>query len=264
MVELQPPKPPASRTPLPTHPSAPKIDDPDSSAVKKRKREALQEQKETLRSTTAWKPYISPYQPRESGNEPSLPYSPPIPAPPRTLPPIQNPPQDAPPLINYVRAIEPPQPDPRHNEMRYRPMASAVPHAMVLQSNPTAYPGPPRHGLPSNGPNVIRGRDSTDSLSPSAQLLQPQQFIPPQERLLDRPQDPPPRSATSSWQANPPATPLIDALPRKKQKQIYGIIGSLQSGIASCQQQAESMQRQLNLLQAALGIDNDETEDEND
>jgi hypothetical protein len=59
----------------------------------------------------------------------------------------------------------------------------------------------------------------------------------------------------------PPDPPLIDTLPRKKQKQIYGIIGGLQSGIRSCKQQAENMQKQLDLLQAALGID---VEDDND
>jgi len=58
-----------------------------------------------------------------------------------------------------------------------------------------------------------------------------------------------------------PATPLIDTLPRKKQKQIYQIIGSVQSGISSVRQQTESLQKQLDLLQAALGIDKD---DEND
>jgi hypothetical protein len=58
-----------------------------------------------------------------------------------------------------------------------------------------------------------------------------------------------------------PATPLIDTLPRKKQKQIYQIIGGVQSGIRSVRQQTESLQKQLDLLQAALGID---TDDEND
>lgn len=58
----------------------------------------------------------------------------------------------------------------------------------------------------------------------------------------------------------PPDPLLIDILPRRKQKQIYGIIGGLQSGIRSCKQQAENMQKQLDLLQAALGID---VEDDN-
>lgn len=65
----------------------------------------------------------------------------------------------------------------------------------------------------------------------------------------------------SSRALDPPDTPLIDTLPRRKQKQIYGIIGGLQSGIRSCQQQAESMQKQLDLLQAALGIDLDDDKD---
>jgi hypothetical protein len=58
-----------------------------------------------------------------------------------------------------------------------------------------------------------------------------------------------------------PATPLIDTLPRKKQKQIYQIIGGVQSGLRLVRQQTESMQKQLDLLQAALGIEDD---DEND
>lgn len=65
----------------------------------------------------------------------------------------------------------------------------------------------------------------------------------------------------SSRALDPPDTPLIDTLPRRKQKQIFGIIGGLQSGIRSCQQQAESMQRQLDLLQSALGIDVEDDKD---
>jgi Spy/CpxP family protein refolding chaperone len=59
----------------------------------------------------------------------------------------------------------------------------------------------------------------------------------------------------TSHPSNFPETPLIDTLTRKKRQQIYSIIGGLQSGIRSCHQQAQNMQRQLNSLQAALGID---------
>lgn len=55
--------------------------------------------------------------------------------------------------------------------------------------------------------------------------------------------------------------PLIDTLPRKKQKQIFGIIGGIQSGIRSVRQQTEDLQKQLDLLQEALGIGSDGDED---
>lgn len=58
-----------------------------------------------------------------------------------------------------------------------------------------------------------------------------------------------------------PEMSLIDSIPRKKQKQIFGIIGGLQSGIRSVRQQAENLQKQLDILQSALGIDSeDDTE----
>ncbi|KAE8449580.1 hypothetical protein EG329_007910 [Mollisiaceae sp. DMI_Dod_QoI] len=50
-------------------------------------------------------------------------------------------------------------------------------------------------------------------------------------------------------------TALIDRLPKKKQREIFGIIGTLQSGIRLVRQQTDSLQKQLNLLQTALGID---------
>ncbi|CAL3970331.1 unnamed protein product [Diplocarpon coronariae] len=48
---------------------------------------------------------------------------------------------------------------------------------------------------------------------------------------------------------------LIDSLPRKTQKQLYSIIGGLESGIRSQIQQTENLQKQLNLLKGTLGID---------
>jgi hypothetical protein len=72
-----------------------------------------------------------------------------------------------------------------------------------------------------------------------------------------------PRAELKPKPKSPADTPLIDTLPRKKQKQIYGIIGGLQSGIRSCQQQAESMQKQLDMLQASLGIDTEDDKELN-
>ncbi|KAN0099655.1 hypothetical protein V8E51_013430 [Hyaloscypha variabilis] len=98
-------------------------------------------------------------------------------------------------------------------------------------------------------------RDGSDS--PSTQLIQPTQpppYITPYRNLNVAAQ---PEARTVPH----PATPLIDTLPRKKQKQIYQIIGGVQSGLRLVRQQTESMQKQLDLLQAALGIEDD---DEND
>lgn len=50
-------------------------------------------------------------------------------------------------------------------------------------------------------------------------------------------------------------TPLIDMLPKKKQREILGVLGGLHSGIRLVRQQADSLQQQLDNLQSALGID---------
>ena len=60
-----------------------------------------------------------------------------------------------------------------------------------------------------------------------------------------------------------PEAPLVDTIPSRKRKQIFSIIGGLQSGIRNARQQADNLQKQLDLLQAALGMD-DEAEDEGD
>ncbi|KAL2062711.1 hypothetical protein VTL71DRAFT_5783 [Oculimacula yallundae] len=53
---------------------------------------------------------------------------------------------------------------------------------------------------------------------------------------------------------------LIDTFPRKKQKQLFAAIGSLQSGIRNSRQQTENLQRQLDSLQHILGIEPEEDE----
>ena len=98
-----------------------------------------------------------------------------------------------------------------------------------------------------------QGREATNSMSPSTQLLQ------------QAPRDRPSLNANSVASHNhqktsSPLTPLIDTLPRHKQKRIFGIIGGIQSGIKTVRQQTDSLQRQLHLLQAEMGID---TEDDN-
>ena len=63
-------------------------------------------------------------------------------------------------------------------------------------------------------------------------------------------------------QAGNLATSVFDNLPKRSQKQIYRTIGGIQSGIRNVRQQTESLQKQLDLLQAALGIDDDDELDE--
>jgi hypothetical protein len=45
--------------------------------------------------------------------------------------------------------------------------------------------------------------------------------------------------------------PVIDMMPKSKQRHIYGIVSGLQGGI-------DHLQKQLNLLKSSLGIDLDE------
>ena len=71
------------------------------------------------------------------------------------------------------------------------------------------------------------------------------------------------RSSFAARATLPPddqALPLIDTFPRKKQKQLFAIIGSLQSGIRTSRQQTENLQRQLDSLQTILGIEPEEVD----
>ena len=104
---------------------------------------------------------------------------------------------------------------------------------------------------------VEPSRDGSNSLSPNTQLIQATQHAPYENSYRNTSM----AAQSEARNVGHSATPLIDTLPRKKQKQIYQIIGGVQSGIRSVRQQTESLQKQLDLLQAALGID---TDDEND
>jgi len=90
-------------------------------------------------------------------------------------------------------------------------------------------------------------------MSPSTQLLQQA----PQERAPLHVDPIPPQNFQPTSNSFPP---LIDTLPRHKQKRIFGVIGGIQSGIRTVRQQADNLQRQLDLLQAEMGID---AEDDN-
>ncbi|KAF4635050.1 hypothetical protein G7Y89_g3046 [Cudoniella acicularis] len=63
-----------------------------------------------------------------------------------------------------------------------------------------------------------------------------------------------PARPDSSRDVNGPAAPVIDLLPKAKQRHIYSLVSGLQGGI-------DHLQRQLNLLKNSLGIDPDEPED---
>ncbi|CAG8952918.1 hypothetical protein HYFRA_00007632 [Hymenoscyphus fraxineus] len=126
-------------------------------------------------------------------------------------------------------------------------------HSPTLTKNPpNPHPNYPSQNIsypPQNSNPPHLQNPSTQSQS------QPQPQPPPQPEP-SQPQSSRSRTLTS------PETSLIDSIPRKKQKQIFGIIGGLQSGIRSVRQQAENLQRQLDILQSALGIDSeDETEE---
>ncbi|KAI9047235.1 hypothetical protein LZ554_008689 [Drepanopeziza brunnea f. sp. 'monogermtubi'] len=53
------------------------------------------------------------------------------------------------------------------------------------------------------------------------------------------------------------AVALIDTFPRRKQKQLYSVIGGLESGIRSQRQQTENLENQLETLKEILGIGED-------
>jgi hypothetical protein len=175
--------------------------------------------------------------------------------------PKNSPHSEASALLNYVYEKQyPPNGKKQHQVLFHRRLSSpretyAYPTTPPIATPRTAVAG--QHRIPKVEPE----RDGSRSLSPSTQLIQATQS-PPYEKSYRN---------TSMMAAHPesrnvgvghPATPLIDTLPRKKQKQIYQIIGGVQSGIRSVRQQTESLQKQLDLLQAALGIDTDDGDDE--
>ena len=245
----------------------------ESSGRKKRKRksEGHKAPKEQLQPILAWKAYESPCLPpaqATNGSENTIqpksqPSTPIIYTSPYVLPPpdpIVQRPRQPPVAINSVYQKDDIQGHYRH----YQPIAKAqraLPPINHNNTRPQPSQSSPRSAFK---PIHSRERDATESLSPSIQLLQPTYSPPdphiPVNVIIPKPMaqalTPRPISQPSNTShANDSEKSLIDLLPRKKQKQIYGMIGGLQSGIRSCQQQADNMQRQLNALQAALGVD---------
>jgi hypothetical protein len=249
----------------------------------KRKRDSQKDRKESLQGTDVWRPYVSPYRPIAPSESPTIiqsPYGYPQPNTNGFIP-VNAPPSDPTIGLNQIYKRDNPP-----NGIKPHPINTQVQvQQMISQAN-----GPPRAELRDAGGTVQQAaeppitntmdRDATESLSPSAQLLHYQELLSPEaeEELTDnvealaeipKPRATPksnarkPRAEPKPKPKSPADTPLIDTLPRKKQKQIYGIIGGLQSGIRSCQQQAESMQKQLDMLQAALGIDTEDDKELN-
>jgi hypothetical protein len=170
------------------------------------------------------------------------------------LSPNNLPHSDGPALVNYVYEKQYPPNSTERHQILYR--AGSDPRD--AGNGPTT---PPmniyRMGGTGQTSKVEPGRDGSNSLSPSTQLIQATQHTPYENSYRNTSM----AAQSEARNVGHPATPLIDTLPRKKQKQIYQIIGGVQSGIRSVRQQTESLQKQLDLLQAALGID---TDDEND
>lgn len=170
------------------------------------------------------------------------------------LPPNDLPHSDASALVNYVYEKQYPPNGTKRHQILYR-----------AQSDPRQTgngPTPPpinTYGIVGTAENskADLACDGSNSLSPGTQLVQPTQAPPFENSYRNKSMV----AQSEARNVGHPATPLIDTLPRKKQKQIYQIIGGVQSGIRLVRQQTESLQKQLDLLQAALGID---TDDEND
>lgn len=247
--------------------------------------QTLKRKRESLQGTSAYRPYVSPYAPLDPPNRltSSLPNTPIISSAPNMIMPA-NITRDQTAYNSYMRDRE----NQQNGTARQQPVIHTPKAGFNPINGPTngnGYKDPPSTIESGRDNNQSRGRDDDDrdrtqslSPSPSTQLLiRPLQSPSPEPPTTRRkPSNPEPTRMTtrntnkrnphsngttstpnSSRTLEPPGSALIDNLPRRKQKQIYSLIGGLQSGIRSCQQQAENMQKQLDLLQAALGIDDD-------
>lgn len=173
-------------------------------------------------------------------------YTAPIPN--KPYPPLPQPSyanETRPPLLDYVfQKQNPPNGKKRHHLLQRAQRDSLEPTATSRPSplanghghtkTTTTYSVNAYTGDPVTTPHADSSTPA--SLSPSVQLQQP------------------------SWHYNTGKgveSPIFDGLPRKKQKQILGIIGGIQSGIRNARQTAEDLQRQLDGLQEVLGIGTD-------
>ncbi|KAG0646403.1 hypothetical protein D0Z07_7646 [Hyphodiscus hymeniophilus] len=254
-----------------THGAARPCDEYKSQFGVKRKRESLQ-------GTSVYRPYVSPYAPLDAPNRltSSLPNTPITASTPNMIIPASIA-RDHAAYNNYIRQRETQQ-----NGTASQPHRQAPSTSGFKTVNGNGYRS--SSGAIESSRDIDQARemdrDRTESMSPSAQLLdRPLRSPSPVRPVIDTIETNPRMTMTTRGSRKKAAingsttqlnlskalksrdAPLIDTLPRRRQKQIYGLIGGLQGGIRSSQQQAESMQKQLDLLQAALGID---AEDEKD
>jgi hypothetical protein len=206
---------------------------------------SLKRKRETLQGTDVWKPYVSPYRPiAPAGHD-----SPTTSKSPNGLD-AATAAHEEPPLLNYIYRKEAPLNGSSRNPRINQLPAILNPAPIEDTTWRPATQNPSRTGISGEPANHSTRREASVSMSPSAQLLQ---------NLTPRETDQSLRIRPSDKSTEPPSfsrdPSLIDSVPRKKKKQIYGILGGLQSGIRSCLRQAESMQKQLDMLQMALGID---------
>ncbi len=232
----------------------------------KRKRESLQ-------GTSVFKPYVSPYAPLDPPNRltSSLPNTPVLASTPNMIMPASI----ARSHYSYNHYIR----ESQQNIVVPQPTRQPPVPVGFKPVNCNGHKKPPTiiETNRNTTPITAFDRDRTESMSPSAQLLnQPSKAplqAPSPENLVNSTE--PTRMTTrnsrkkattngtatqsnSSKALNPPDPPLIDTLPRRKQKQILGMISGLRSGIRGWQQHAEQMQKQLDNISAALGIEIEE------
>jgi hypothetical protein len=205
----------------------------------------LKRKRETLQGTDVWKPYVSPYRPIG----PSPRDTPTISRSPNSFAPA-NAAREELPLLNYIYRKDAPINGTSQLQDTTRVSSPASSRPSVDKPWGSAAQNSSRTAISSEHANHSVRRDASASMSPSDQLLD-QQHIRPEPQHS--------KHADKSTGSRPSSreTALIDSLPRRKQTQIYDIIDGLQSGITSCMKQAESMQKQLDTLQMALGIEVD-------
>lgn len=175
----------------------------------------------------------------------------PAPKPPKPYPPPQSQPPSytheaaCPGLLDYVfQKQNPPNGTKRHHliqrAQRDSMEPSSRPHSL---GNVSSYSVNAYNGVLITTQST-REDDTPISLPPSGQVQQPS--------WQDYKTAPAPEVVDGS---------LFDTLPRKKQKQIFSIIGGIQSGIRHARQTAEDLQKQLDILQEALGIGTDDDDE---
>lgn len=165
--------------------------------------------------------------------------------------------ESRPALLDYVyQKQHPPNDNRRHHLMHRAQRDSQEPVSASSLSN--GYSTNAYTRARASGSSEDRGEDGR---SPSVQVQQPPSQSLWHDGHRKNPIGASALKAAGSGGGDVLEVPLIDTLPRKKQKQIFGIIGGIQSGIRSVRQQTEDLQKQLDLLQEALGISSDGDED---